>query len=91
MAYLHQNRYFEVNPQDIKKILSDEESHIFIQWIRDNANVIRFPWGDKGFSIEQWAKNPEQQNLDCPVEYQKIIFQLKNLISEKNTELIFKP
>ena len=74
MAHLHQCNIFEINKQDILKLTSEEKTKEFIEWLRKEAPVIRFPWGDKGFSLQHWIvdkKDFDSQNVifsNCSID-----------------------
>lgn len=91
MAYLHQNKYFEVNKQDLLKLVSEETALLFISWVRNNAPLMRFPWGDKGFHLQNWETHQPEKQVDVPENFKQIIQSFTELNNHPNTDLIFKP
>ena len=96
MAYLHQNKIMEINKSDLLTVASEGLACDFMVWVKSEAPVIRFPWGDKGYSLESYVvsesefKEQEQVMTDCSLDFQNMIYELKKLCIESNAELVFK-
>lgn len=96
MAYLHQNKLMEVNKTDLLKMTSEEVACNFMVWVKAEAPVIRFPWGDKGYALDAYVVEEEdfnqqkQVHTNCSLEFQNIIYTLKKLCIESKAQLVFK-